>query len=1307
MPSDIIPGNLQLYSIVQAVGTGNWLQVNVPEYLDKSHIHVLVDSLPVEFTWVSDMAVEVLAPVNSLVWVIRRTSTGLRLTRYLDGQELPASVLEVDSKQAFYLAQEAFDLARINGGGGGLGGALGLTAEQIKALLLNQVNFGMLDPVLVELLNQLRDPITVVGSVAWRIAQEAAARANELAQERLDRASALLAAKGDIKVLVDAETAARIQATADLAEQLTSINLTAATTLSQHQAEVTARLAADAALAQQITGVQTGVNQSLADVATETTERLAADSALAQQINATAAKLAGHTALTWELYESLVDAVQVASRRTTGVQAATEEAAAAVLTEQTARITADAALASSITSLQANMGQAQADILAEQTARATADAATATTLSGLQASLADTNAALVVEQTARATADAAFTSSLTTLQATLGNTQAALATEQTARATADSSLAQQITAVAGKLGDFSALAWDALESVLDTTKAVARRSEGLRAEFETADYDVRAQIITEQLTRASAVDALAQQITALSATVASNASSGTAALAAEQTARAAADSALSQQITTAVAGVQSGLDTTNAALVAEQTARASADSALSQQLVTLDAKQTTETGTRSARLADLETALADLREASTRVTKFLRAEFEAADGARAAEIIQLQQAMTTADSALAQQITTLNATVNSNNAATQAAILAEQTARATADSAQATVTDSLSASVGSLGTRMGAVETSASASATDLGVVKANYTFKVQARSDGKLAMAGIGLNATTGGPGSVTQADILLMADRLTFIPSAAQLNAVPTAMFQVGLYNGASTMVLNPVTVGDRTIDARMIVDGGIQARHMTLSDWTNLCANGDGRSTDGWESLAVGTASGSGIYGGAVASTTALTVSARDAFFGPKFQVKVGQEFWASADVQSQGAVASDYGVAIGVTVYNAGGTAIAFYKAAIRPAGTVGYAAVSGSVVVDAPSAAWARVWVQVEGPAGTTWVNQSGKMHYFTNIVVKRRFGGELVVDGSVKARHIDSTGLTIKDSYGRVLLGSGIGLPSDYLGFGLGTNCVPNADFMRCQQGLWGNPSVGTGTGDRGGWKWSGASTGVTVTQLGCAYSAAWNLQGGSTLYLVQTGVAGSASKYAEVVQSVNVPVEGGKRYCLSVYTGAHRCTVQAFVFAYTSAGTFVNAYCWSSNASEALGGATIQGYKRQFGMDVLPSNVAYVRVALRKLDTTAGQPDSWMFATRVQLEMVAGAATEPAPWADGGQAGIKVTPSTVSTWIDNAAIGSAQVGQLTAANLTVSAVSGTINGGAASGGRVEVQTNKVLVYDTSNVLRVKLGYLL
>lgn len=70
------------------------------------------------------------------------------------------------------------------------------------------------------------------------------------------------------------------------------------------------------------------------------------------------------------------------------------------------------------------------------------------------------------------------------------------------------------------------------------------------------------------------------------------------------------------------------------------------------------------------------------------------------------------------------------------------------------------------------------------------------------------------------------------------------------------------------------------------------------------------------------------------------------------------------------------------------------------------------------------------------------------------------------------------------------------------------------------------------------------------------------------------------------------------------------------------------------------------------------------------------------------------------------LTSANVSTYIASAAIDYTRIGVLQAQNLSVVALSNTINGGVTSTGRVEVTSNRVDVYDDSNVRRVRLGLL-
>jgi predicted phage tail protein len=106
------------------------------------------------------------------------------------------------------------------------------------------------------------------------------------------------------------------------------------------------------------------------------------------------------------------------------------------------------------------------------------------------------------------------------------------------------------------------------------------------------------------------------------------------------------------------------------------------------------------------------------------------------------------------------------------------------------------------------------------------------------------------------------------------------------------------------------------------------------------------------------------------------------------------------------------------------------------------------------------------------------------------------------------------------------------------------------------------------------------------------------------------------------------------------------------------------------------------------------------------------IFAAGTALDFsLVGGTTKPADNATvgatiGTNLSGQITSANASTFIAAAAIGSAQVGTLTATNLTVGALSNTINGTTSTGARVEIAANVIRVYDSSNVLRVKLGNL-
>ncbi|QSI31480.1 hypothetical protein GNX71_18605 [Variovorax sp. RKNM96] len=94
----------------QVVGTGALQTLAVPPYLDVAHIKVSIDKVDtLSFAWVNPSTISFTAPIGSQVRVYRNTSSAARLVDYVTGLGLTENTLDIDSIQAFFLAQEAAD----------------------------------------------------------------------------------------------------------------------------------------------------------------------------------------------------------------------------------------------------------------------------------------------------------------------------------------------------------------------------------------------------------------------------------------------------------------------------------------------------------------------------------------------------------------------------------------------------------------------------------------------------------------------------------------------------------------------------------------------------------------------------------------------------------------------------------------------------------------------------------------------------------------------------------------------------------------------------------------------------------------------------------------------------------------------------------------------------------------------------------------------------------------------------------------------------------------------------------------------
>jgi len=155
---------------------------------------------------------------------------------------------------------------------------------------------------------------------------------------------------------------------------------------------------------------------------------------------------------------------------------------------------------------------------------------------------------------------------------------------------------------------------------------------------------------------------------------------------------------------------------------------------------------------------------------------------------------------------------------------------------------------------------------------------------------------------------------------------------------------------------------------------------------------------------------------------------------------------------------------------------------------------------------------------------------------------------------------------------------------------------------------------------------------------AGWILDGAGTAYIHQPNQTNT--NYDEAY-SAKIPVTVGKYYEWSIYTGAHRCTVEAFIYWYNSAGAVVGNTALASNAAQFSGGTTLAGYKRLLSIGAAPANTAYAKGVLRKGPTYSGQGDSWAFFTYAYFGEAGSAQTTATAYSPGS---LKGSTSAIQT---------------------------------------------------------------
>lgn len=177
-------------------------------------------------------------------------------------------------------------------------------------------------------------------------------------------------------------------------------------------------------------------------------------------------------------------------------------------------------------------------------------------------------------------------------------------------------------------------------------------------------------------------------------------------------------------------------------------------------------------------------------------------------------------------------------------------------------------------------------------------------------------------------------------------------------------------------------------------------------------------------------------------------------------------------------------------------------------------------------------------------------------------------------------------------------------------NLLPNATFE----------------GDVSGWSFVINQWNVSLTRN--VAGPDWIPAGGS-----QAGWYGGFSPSGiSVISSAAFPVEAGKLYMASVYTGAHRCQANlSLVFMDASGKGVGEVYATDTNSDQALGGRALSAWKRLYTPAYeAPAGAASASVQL--FSSGMGGVDPYVFFTQAMVEMVPAGKTMPSPWSPGSQ---------------------------------------------------------------------------
>lgn len=253
-------------------------------------------------------------------------------------------------------------------------------------------------------------------------------------------------------------------------------------------------------------------------------------------------------------------------------------------------------------------------------------------------------------------------------------------------------------------------------------------------------------------------------------------------------------------------------------------------------------------------------------------------------------------------------------------------------------------------------------------------------------------------------------------------------------------------------------------------------------------------------------------------------------------------------------------------------------------------------------------------------------------------------------------------------------------------NLVPNSDFSAAFD------------------DWTTSDSGLPSVTFGIDYQTQYTLLKSHTAYIFQNSAYYDGST-AWIY--MDLPVEGGKRYCFSCYTGVISCRAWLYAAWYDDSDTYISNFMSSDdNDNDEYGGQKLTDFKRLYNFADAPSNAAWLRIHLGKDDTDSeGSPiNSVAFFSNVMLSEVGDdqyLESQIPPYSLSVPAGADVTS-------ENTANNTSNVGSVVASAIAGWAYSGDntyIDGGIIYTGTIlvgglETDIQTLLHKDSSNIVQ-------